>query len=337
MAGAFVLIAAAVLYWWWEFHSHSSSSEDQATRVAGHAPIDRKPARLLAEAPAPLPSNTLDNESHSAQNKAFMAIFQTPISFWGRVVDEKGNAVPNAAVVLIANDEPYGKGAKYQRTTDSRGLFSITEIHGMSLYVEVSKDGYYQTAESRGSTIYAIRGRSDKAVPTLEKPAIFRLRKKGDAALLIYRSQLLKLPKDGVPVVINLVTDEPVGAGRGHLEVQCWTESEKKDEKGHYPWRCRVSAPGGGLIGRVGEFDYIAPLDGYQPHDDVTSPADRWSAHAAHDYFVMTAGNRYARVKLELQTRGDHFIVIESYFNPKPGDRNLEYDPSKEATATSEP
>jgi hypothetical protein len=333
-----VLIAAAVLYWWWRFHNHGSSLAHQSTRVAGQAPAGGKPADLLAEAPAPLPSNTLDNESHSAQKKAFMVIFQTPISFWGRVVDEKGNAVPNAAVVLIANDEPYGKGAKYQRTTDSMGLFSITEIHGMSLYVEVSKDGYYQTAESQGSTIYAIRGNSDRPVPTPVNPSIFVLRRRGEVVPIHYVSaRPIKLQKDGAPITINLATGESVPAEQGHLRVECWTEDQKKDAQRHYPWRCRVSVVGGGLIKREGDYDFLAPADGYQPHDDITPSKERWSSAAEREYFIKTVDSSFARVKVRIRTGGDHFVVIESYFNPKPGDRNLEYDPRKEATATSEP
>jgi Carboxypeptidase regulatory-like domain len=330
-AVAFLLIAAAVLYWWWRFHNHDSSLAHQSTRVADQAPVDGKLAGLLAEATEPLPSNTPDNESHSAQKKAFMAIFQTPISFWGRVVDEKGNGVPNAAVVLIANDEPYGKGAKYQRTTDSRGLFSITEIHGMSLNVEVSKDGYYQTAESRGSTIYAIRGKSDRPVPTSENPAIFFLRRRGGADQLYYVSvRPINLRKDGTPVTINLETGKSVPAEQGHLRVECWTEDQKKDAQGHYPWRCRVSVIGGGLIKRKDEYNFLAPADGYQPQDDITPPKERWSPTAEREYFIKTADSSFARVKLRIRTGGDHLLVIESYFNPKPGERNLEYDPNKQ-------
>lgn len=300
------------------------------------------------QAPVEFPAvSTVSGEAtpHSANpqmqigsgHEAFLAAFQTPISFWGKVIDEQGNAVGDVVVVLTANNRPDGKGTNYQRSTDDKGLFSITGIHGMSLHVEVSKEGYYQTVESRGGTIYGTRGTSDRSVPTEDSPTIFILRRKGESAQLYVSERLIRMRKDGATVALSLETGKSVPAGQGHLLVECWTEDQEKDGQGHYSWRCRLSVPGGGLIKRVGEYDFLAPADGYQPHNDITPPKEKWSAEAEREYFVRTADNRYARIKLSLQTRGDHFLVIESHFNPQQGDRNLEYDSRKQGPETLKP
>ena len=74
----------------------------------------------------------------------FIKDFATPITFYGKVIDQHGMPVPNADIKFRANDNPYGgKGSEYQRQTDSNGLFSISGIRGLTLGVEVSKTGYY--------------------------------------------------------------------------------------------------------------------------------------------------------------------------------------------------
>ena len=49
----------------------------------------------------------------------------------------------------------------------------------------------------------------------------------------------------------------------------------------------------------------------------------------AKQFFVRLADNRYARINFQMITGGDHFIVLESFLNPTPGNRNLEFDPQK--------
>lgn len=55
----------------------------------------------------------------------------------------------------------------------------------------------------------------------------------------------------------------------------------------------------------------------------------RWRDGTERDFFVRLAGGRFARVSLGVITGGDHFIVFESWVNPKPGDRNLEFNPKQ--------
>ena len=276
----------------------------------------------------------MKDDPKTKQQKAFIGAFLTPISFWGKVVDERGDAIPRATVKLSANNNPnpIGQSSKYERSSDEHGLFSITGIHGIALSVEVMKEGYYQTTESRGVANYVLKNNSDRPTPTAESPAVFVLRKRGESVQLIHVTERpVKVPKNGAPVEVALESGQVVPAGRGDLRIECWTEDQKKDAQGDFLWRCRISVPGGGLMKRDGEFDFEAPAGGYQPHDDITPPVERWSAIAEQQYFVKMANGHFARVNLQIRTGGEHFVVIESYFNPMSGSRNLEYDPSKQA------
>jgi hypothetical protein len=274
-------------------------------------------------------------EPKITQKKAFLTAFLTPISFWGKVIDEKGNAVPGATVKFGANDNPnpMEQGSKYTVSANDRGLFSIRGIHGIALNVEVSKEGYYATPESRGGVNYVLKNNTDRPVPTSANPAVFVLRKKGDVVKLIYISERqIKVPKNGSPTEISLESGRAVPAGYGGLKIECWTEDEKKDAQGKYPWHCRVSVPGGGLLKREGNFNFQAPDADYPSYDDIGPPNERWSAMAERQYFVKTADGHFARVNLQMRTGGVHFVMIESYFNPTPGSQNLEYDPGKQAS-----
>ena len=268
----------------------------------------------------------------------YFSAFMTPIAFFGKVIDEKGNPIENADVYLSPTNsiDPKSKKTQYSRRSDRGGRFSIYGIFGATLYVEVSKEGYYEISEigGRGGSVGTFRyvgppSNTDLPIPTAEKPAIFVLRRKGEAAMLhAIFDRSVKIPGDGTQVEMNLDTRQTTGAHDTFL-VRCWAEKEKRNAGGQYSWRCNVSVPGGGLVKREGRLDFEAPADGYKASDDITQSEGSWAPSANREYFLKTADNHYARISIQVHTYNDPFIVIESYLNPRLGDRNLEYDSSK--------
>ncbi|HVF72240.1 MAG TPA: carboxypeptidase-like regulatory domain-containing protein [Chthoniobacterales bacterium] len=257
----------------------------------------------------------------------------SPISFVGKVVDEKGDAVAGATVDWRANNnpDPANPGTDGSVSSDENGIFRISS-NGIALFVKVSKAGYYSfndasngTNASAGQFSNAIAlGNTDRPMGTEHAPAMFVLRTRGDTAFLIHvTDRPIQIPKDGTPVDIALDAGKRVGFGKGHLRIECWTNDQNKDGRGSYPWRCQVSVPGGGLAHRQDEFAFEAPLEGYRPSDEL-APAQDWSPVAERQYFVKTGNSHFARVSLRMRTGGEHFLVIESYFNPVPHSRNLE-------------
>jgi hypothetical protein len=91
---------------------------------------------------------------------------------------------------------------------------------------------------------------------------------------------------------------------------------------------------GGGLQPRTGEFDFVAPTDGYQGNDvlDMPASATPWSKQMSREYFLKLANGDYARISFTMRAGGAHFFSITSYLNPVPGHTNLEYDPNQTAT-----
>ena len=54
----------------------------------------------------------------------------TPITFYGRVIDQDGDPVPGATVNYTAVDKFDQSGSKYQGESDANGDFSISGIRG---------------------------------------------------------------------------------------------------------------------------------------------------------------------------------------------------------------
>jgi hypothetical protein len=51
---------------------------------------------------------------------------------------------------------------------------------------------------------------------------------------------------------------------------------------------------------------------------------EKWSSIAERQYFIKTGHGHFARATLRMRTGGDHFAVVDSYFNPVRDSRNLE-------------
>lgn len=332
---AFLVLILAVAVGWW---NRSGSQPTPSTREAVSSPV----AATTADTPAadthkpsrgPM-SPTAANASLSPQDRANLEkigkAFSTPISFWGRVVDQHGYPVPSATVHYSAADKYFKDGSKYEGISDARGFFSIANIKGAGLYVRVAKEGYYhiegQSARSFG---YGIP--SATAPPGKESPATLVLHKMGETEPLLQTEGAVPLPRDGTPTRITLRRQPPIAlvAGAGDIHVEVWTDDQNKDAQRRYDWRCRFTVPGGGLIARNNPLDFTAPAGGYATAFEHVMPrtGSDWTNSLRQEFFLQLSDGTYARVKFNLVAGGDHFVHLQCVINPKPGRRNLEFDP----------
>lgn len=316
----------------------ASNRESLGLRVSQS---DAGPPHAAVTVPPSSASTTLASAStpvisapDAQMRQRYFASFLTPISFVGKVVDEKGEVVSDATAEWRANDnpEPGGMGTNGSVRSDEQGRFRIN-AKGIALFVKVSKSGYYSLnnaadgirASSGEFSNANVLGKTDRPMGTEGVPAVFVLRKRGAGVSLIHvKEHPIKIPKDGTPVDLALDTGRAVAPGNGHLRIECWTESQAKDSRGAYPWRCRISVPGGGLVDRQSEFDFQAPVEGYQASDEMHPDKLKWSPIGERQYFIKTADGHFARVSLRMRTGGDHFVVVDAYFNPVHDSRNLE-------------
>src|SRR5438105_5817495 len=159
-----------------------------------------------------------------------LTVFGSPISFFGRVVDNTGSAIGGASIYYSAADRYFGDSSKYQGVSDADGRFSISGIKGAGLYVEVSKEGYDRIPnDSYGSFGYGMP--SGRQPPSKDDPAVFVLRKKGPTeSLVVVSSRQYQVPKTGEPVAVNLRTGRKTSTDGGDIQVESWVNDQKNDE-----------------------------------------------------------------------------------------------------------
>jgi hypothetical protein len=251
-------------------------------------------------------------------------VYSADIVFYGRVIDESSAPIPAANISFAIGDKFFGEGTKLSRKSDADGDFELEGVKGASLYVAVSKVGYYRiVGKSERSFGYSIP--SGEAPPTKEKPAIFVL---GEAhphgSIRSVVGKEIPMVMDGMEIAINLLTGEVGSDGKSSAHLSCRTDYERH-ENGRYSWSFEVSIPSGGLIVRTDQYAFEAPESGYQPADKQTILFDteRWSPSSDRDYFVKFESGMYGRLHVVLATHGQHYAVLTSYINES-GSRDTE-------------
>lgn len=260
--------------------------------------------------------------------------FATPIRFYGKVVDETGESVAGAKARISMHNSGINN-TKVEKVTDATGLFFVSG-HGLGLGVMVSKPGYYHLPESDGSFGYAQGAGTGAPHPNSNNPAIFVLRKMGQTESLFSFQSYFKVLKNGTPCAVDLSTGQRTSKNsEREIIVEAWTQDS---DLRPYDWKCRITAPGGGLLERIGNFDFIAPESGYVSGVEINMPSNLgkdWHAQVSKNYFIKFGSDNYARVDFTMIAEGDHFFSLTSYVNPKHGHRNLEFDAAKQLEAFS--
>lgn len=277
------------------------------------------------------------------------AVFK-PLHLYGLVLDTEGNPVAGALVSYsagnkIINTDSVIGSTRGEAVSGLDGRFEIRE-RGMGISVSVSKEGYYQIlgddprASSRGFYNGDNPGKSDELPPPASAPAVFVLRKRGNAVPLVQLPRRsVMVSRNGTPAEISLATGKTAPTGKGDLRVEAWTNDATPNAKGRYDWRCRITVPGGGLTQAKGNFAFEAPADGYEESVELGEKADqpRWLGDAERQFFVRLGDGRHARIKFRMVARGEHFFLIESVLNPEPGSRNVEAAPTPKPIAATPP
>jgi hypothetical protein len=319
----FVFVVVGCLLAWWFLMPPATEP------AKPHEAVASPPGIMGQGASLPLPT---DPASQDEERKAVLGqietAFRTPIAFYGKVIDQYGEPVPHAAIGYTAISKFNAPGTGYSITADESGNFEISEVSGIALSVGVKKNGYYNVPQkSHGVFAYGTGPDSYRQTPpTKENPAVFALHKMGDSVPLIHvNRQQIDVPPTGQAVRVNLATGR---TGQGDIEL---SSAVGDITQRPFDWHYRLRVPGGGLIEREGQFDFIAPEDGYQPNIEVrvTADEDQWASRLTKEYFAKLEDGRFARFSIRFFAGRRNFVVLESYVDPEAGNRNLEFDPAK--------
>ena len=259
---------------------------------------------------------------------ARLALWQAPIDFYGKVVDEHTNPVAGASISFRWDDYTAEDWTRSSTAiSDEDGLFSLIGKHGSTLIVSVGKDGYYTPHSGQGSFQFA--SGNPNFSPDSQNPIVFTLREKGEGVQLITTvfpagiGQIAQLHHDGSPVELDLLRGAQVPAGTGQLQLQLWRDVSDRKAK-VFDWKLQLSAPGGGLVGTDEEFAFQAPQNGYQPSIVIDMPAtnQNWQSEVRTKYYIQLPNGDYGRIDFYLLPYNGVFTV-HSAINPT-GSQNLE-------------
>lgn len=162
-----------------------------------------------------------------------------------------------------------------------------------------------------------------------------------------------RIPADGTPIRINLVTGQ-IGGPEADLVVSVSrTPLRMRYGEQGFGWTATIEVVDGGLI-RAGRRDYynLAPESGYVPRFEFTQEVQNvraaqegkikwtWARAFADDFFISSRnGKNFARVSLRIMANadrkeGDDVSAVRTtvWLNPN-SSRNLEFDPKRAATS----
>ncbi|MDW7979560.1 MAG: carboxypeptidase-like regulatory domain-containing protein [Verrucomicrobiales bacterium] len=297
-----------------------------------------EPASSIAQSSAPesIPVPRVSAETSNRLYQEFLAEWQAPIDFYGKVVDENGKPVPGARIAFQWTETPPMWGEAFEERvgtatmeSDAQGLFSLLGKRGGSLTVWVNKDGYYASRGGKQIFLYSFPNSNGKFIPDPGNPVIFKLHTKSRGAFLIQKEfppgigQIWQLRADGTPIKLDLVNGSSSVTGDGQIKLEFWRDlSDRKARV--FDWKLQLSVPGGGLLKTDEEFAFEAPLEGYQSCFVIEMPATNqaWRDNITSRFYVRLPDGKFGRIDLYLLAYNGVFTV-HSAINPT-GSRNLE-------------
>jgi len=187
-----IVALLGLFFWGRQKHAlfqYNPAAGNQTNRTASNQNTPATNARGVRQMPVSysFPTQSPPSaETIAALERAITTALNTPITFYGRVVDQSNQPVPEAKAYFNAADKFGGPGTDYQRISDANGYFSITGIHGSDLGVGVGKDGYYSRDQSHAYFNFG-NGPHGKNLPppARDNPAVFVLVKMGETEPLI--------------------------------------------------------------------------------------------------------------------------------------------------------
>jgi hypothetical protein len=332
---AAVILLICVLLALFRSAKHEQPISHETALAVTNQPIQPKPPqstenRQASNTPqmAPLPPTATPlAQALAATNPVAamrLALWQAPIEFYGKVVDEDSNAIAGAKVNFHWVEIPAEDGNRSTNIeSDAEGLFSLRDQRGPDLMVSVGKEGYYTSRSTPDGFHYAFG--NEILHPDAANPIVFHLRKKGQGTELItsengFRLKVdVRVPRDNTPVRADLMQQK--ASATGQLEISQikppWQEATN--------WSFRMSIPDGGLVENQDEFQFEAPETGYQPtvEYNFTKGETNWTTQVTKQFYITFGQPRkYGWLRIE-SNLAQETIFLTYAINPT-GSQNLE-------------
>lgn len=347
---ALCLLALAV-GWWWSRPRNNPSVDREPLLAVPNTPKpetkhDIPPATIAIKQPfASTPMLGLSDprwKEYEVKRKADPSWeWRTPIEFFGKVVDENDQPVPDATIETewSGTVQVYKGDGVGHRTlkSDLNGLFVLSGVQGKGISIQVSKEGYHRYKESNKSSFeYAGFWEPNFIEPDRNNPIVFRLQKKREAEPTYHLDSRVIVKAPVLETHLDLLSKPVQKAVPSDLFVRI-TRSPDASHQKPFDWRIEIEGLNGSELAESNDdFMTLAPSDGYKPrlaqeHKALSSGA--WKK--ARFYVRNKSRNFYAAVEIEAAAfypyDGDPgaALFVTATINPN-NSPNLEYDPKKD-------
>ena len=339
------LVVSAVLVWRIP-HNPGPADRPRVSRsaVAGGA---SGPAESTAPVQESIESESELGQTNPSAEEVIEALrrdplwrWRRPIAFWGLVLDELGQPVPDARVEMTWTDlSPAGHSSTITNS-DASGRVRLEGKEGAVLTVRTSREGFYSTRDAHRILNYGEPWDPRFHRPNPDRPEVLRLRRKGLTEPLIHRENL-KFPMTSATgeVLIDLVGQRTVAVG-GDLRVVVHHGPERLVEgRRRFDWAVVLSGVEGGLVAHEEEFPFRAPDAGYLPEIrfQQSSEDPAWRDGFEGRFFLRSRnGAVHARIELRVspfpRSAPPTVTLLDYHLNPS-GSRNLEYTSELDVSA----
>jgi hypothetical protein len=274
--------------------------------------------------------------------KDFINAYKTPVEFYGKVIDQHGNAVSGALIKILPVTNAFGtsdSSSDFEITSDEKGLFSVNNMKALSIGIQVTKEGYLslghndidKPASSR-SIDYGLSDSKGERFKDPNNPTLFTLHKIGSLEPMVYvDNQRWKLAVDGT--VRKIAMDTVKGVGVHQIEFRFksnWNQlpMDNKINDKRYDWSFQAHIPGGGFIKNDSDYNFEAPKGGYVDtikfEYSATMSKKDWKKFRYGRYFVKFEDGTHGRIRFSVNGSSDMSpLLMTSWMNLKPGSRNL--------------
>ncbi len=291
-----------------------TSTEQKAIQSASSATvIANNTSQNASSQPAAVSTQTVNPKVESNEEKTERVVreanapYETPIMFYGRVIDQDSNSLSGAKIkasVLYehmfmpntSGDYPITNNiTRFDKETGMDGNFQITGITGRNVDIDsLQKDGY-----ELESGLPQVFGASSG---NLENPVIFKMWSTNIHEQLISGDKKFQIVPDGRPYFINLTDGTIAESGGGDLKV--WVKRPDQIIYGkRYDWSSEMDVINGGLCQSDSYSMFSAPTEGYLPLFQFEQKVGSgWgdSTGEKRFYVMLHNGTEYGWISIEL-------------------------------------
>lgn len=309
-----IVVLLALVLWLWLRHSMAIAPSTQATAIgqptnsvmnnAGITSQGASNTQTSAASPTNVQSSVANNVRVPAGFEQHVESKNSPIEFFGQVIDQDSNALSGVDVSIAVRHwyvplpgvmDEEGKSIHLEATSDAAGRFEISGATGDAFDLEsMTKAGYEVELTRRGF------GPSEGS---FADPVIFKMWSTNIHEQLIRGENKFKIVPDGRPYFIDLTTDTINESGEGDLKV--WIQYTNQVVRGQlYDWSAGIEAIDGGLLEEgVGSAMYEAPTDGYLPAFQLRGQIKGGQYGRTGErkfYLSLKGGQEYGQMSIDL-------------------------------------